>query len=120
MPVMPVMPKSQRTIAPPESAGTPPGLSAGQLRWGLAVLGATLVYPVLESGLWSRTLWGAHALAFLPAAWRLVPAALSLLFVPRLARAIGDRLERWRPGPGALAWAPWLAGLVAAAGFWLV
>ena len=88
--------------------------------WGLGILGATLVYPVLESRFWSRSLWGAHALAFLPAAWMLVPAACALLFVPRLAGAIGGRLERWRPSPRVAAAWPYASGLVAAATFWLV
>jgi tetratricopeptide (TPR) repeat protein len=90
------------------------------VRWALAVLGATLVYPLLESRLWSRSLWGANVLAFLPAAWMLVPLACALLFVPSLAHVIGERLERMAfPSRGRAAW-PWVAGLVAATTFWLV
>ena len=101
--------------APPD-----PRAAAGGVGWGLAVLGGTLLYPLLESRLWSRSLWGANALAFLPAAWMLVPAACALLFVPRLAAAIGERLERWRPSPALAAAWPWVAGIAAAAAFWLV
>src|SRR5580765_5079005 len=96
------------------------GASPAGVRWGLVVLGATFVYPLLESRFWSRSLWGANALAFLPSAWWLVPPACALLFVPRLARAIGDGLERVRPSPRALAAWPWAAGLAAVACFWLL
>jgi tetratricopeptide (TPR) repeat protein len=90
------------------------------VRWPLIVLAATLVYPVLESRFWSRSLWGANALAFLPAMWLLAPAACALLFVPRIAGAIGGRLDRWMPSArGAAAW-PWVAGAVAALVFWWV
>src|SRR6185503_15448500 len=102
---------------------TPPAGAGGHrtdLRWPLAVLAATLVYPVLETLFWSRSLWGANALAFLPAAWFLVPAACALLFVPRIAGAIGAGLERWTPGARAAAVGPWVAGGIAAAVFWLV
>ena len=102
---------------------TPPAGAGGHrtdLRWPLAVLAATLVYPVLETLFWSRSLWGANALAFLPAAWLLAPAACALLFVPRIAGAIGAGLERWTPGARAAAVGPWVAGGIAAAVFWLV
>ena len=86
----------------------------------LAVLGAALLYPVLESRLWSRSLWGAHALAFLPWAWWLVPAAAALLFVPRVALVLGEKLEHWQPAPRVSTALPWLAGALAAVLFWLV
>ncbi|HXJ69510.1 MAG TPA: tetratricopeptide repeat protein [Verrucomicrobiae bacterium] len=95
-----------------------PPASAADVRWGLVVLGATLAYPLLESRFWSRALWGANALAFLPRAWWLVPLACALLFVPRCSRAIGERLERVSL-PAHAAW-PWVVGLAAAAIFWLV
>src|SRR5215471_16639995 len=60
------------------------------------------------------------SLAFLPAAWMLVPLACALLFVPGLSRAIGERLERLSFSPRARSAWPWVAGLVAAAMFWLV
>ena len=109
---------------PPASAGTETSEAAiaptATLRlWpALAVLGATLVYPLAESRWWSGTLWGAHALAFLPLAWWLVPAALALLFVPAIAQATGERLER-AMARAPSGW-PWLAGLAAALVFWLV
>ena len=103
---------------------SPPALSteapATGVSWALAVLAGTLVYPLLEARLWSRLLWGANALAFLPAAWLLVPAACSLAFVPRIASALGGWLERWRPSRRAAAIWPWVAGLAAALVFWLV
>src|ERR1041385_554205 len=95
-----------------------PPAAAADVRWGLVVLGATLAYPLLESRFWSRALWGANALAFLPPAWWLVPLACALLFVPRCSRAIGERLERVRL-PAHAAWA-WVAGLAAAAIVWLL
>jgi len=106
--------------APPRSVAAPPEAVAPDVRWGLLVLGATLVYPLLESRFWSRSLWGANALAFLPGAWMLVPVACGLLFVPRFARAIGERIEGLGPPARAVAAGPWVAGLVAAAVFWLV
>src|SRR5215510_4774727 len=101
---------------PPADAQT----AIDDVRWPLVVLAATLVYPVLESLLWSRSLWGANALAFLPAAWLLVPAACALLFVPQISSAIGGWLERWQPPARAAAAWPWAAGAVVAAVFWLV
>jgi len=106
----------------PSAPSTPPadGAHADDVRWPLVVLAATLAYPVLESRFWSRSLWGANALAFLPAAWLLVPAACALLFVPRIAGAIGAGLGRWQPPARAAAVWPWVAGAIAAAVFWLV
>jgi Flp pilus assembly protein TadD len=95
-------------------------VSVASVRWALIVLGATLVYPLLESRFWSRSLWGANSLAFLPAAWTLVPLACALLFVPRLAGPIGERLERVQLSARAQAAWPWVAGLAATAIFWLV
>jgi len=92
------MPRARQRPDPP-ALSTPPAdarVPATDVRWPLIVLAATLVYPVLESRFWSRSLWGANALAFLPAAWLLVPAACALLFVPRIAGAIGAGLGRWR------------------------
>src|SRR5262245_36371598 len=80
--------------ATPDVAGRPP--DAIDLRWPLGILAATFVYPLLESAFWSRTLWGANALAFLPFGWWLVSAACGLLFVPRIADGLGERLARWR------------------------
>lgn len=103
-------------IEPPEER---PASAAG-VRWALVVLGGTLVYPLLESRFWSRSLWGANALAFLPGPWLLAPLACALLFVPRIGAAIGGRLERMNPSTRARTAWPWAAGLVAAAVFWLV
>jgi tetratricopeptide (TPR) repeat protein len=105
------------SVGAPEVAAAP---ATVDLRWPLAILAATLVYPLLESRLWSRTLWGANALAFLPAPWILVPTSCALLFVPRLATVLGEKLERWRPSPRLAAAWPWLAGLTAAVVYWLV
>src|SRR5262245_3438534 len=102
-----------------ERAAASPAGAAGT-GWALALLAATLVYPLLESRLWSRTLWGANALAFLPPAWLLVPVACALLFIPRVARALGEWLEHVPLSPRATAIAPWAAGIVAAGVFWLV
>ena len=66
-----------------------PPASAADVRWGLVVLGATLAYPLLESRFWSRALWGANALAFLPPAWWLVPLACA-------PTAIVGRNRAWR------------------------
>src|SRR5262245_5477450 len=113
---MPRRPPARGPAEPHEPVPDP--TSTLRLRFALAVLGATLVYPLVESRWWSDTLWGAHALAFLPGAWWLVPAVLALLFVPAVASAVGDRLEHAMAGvrPG---WT-WLAGLAAALVFWLV
>jgi tetratricopeptide (TPR) repeat protein len=100
---------------PPDAPG-PGTLSPLRLHLALAVLAAALAYPLLESRLWSRSLWGAHALAFLPMGWWLVPIGLGVLFVPGVAERIGERLERL--ALPARVWAP-LSGLAAAVVFWL-
>lgn len=91
---------------------------SARLRLALAVLAAALAWPLAESAWWSRQLWGAHALAFLPAAWWLAPFALAALFVPAVGKAAGAGLER-AMSSAPRAW-PWLAGLAAALVFWLV
>lgn len=113
------MPRPRTTHATAEPS-TPPGAAwpAARVRLALVLLAATLVYPLLESRFWSGSLWGAHALAFLPAAWWLVPVVLGALFVPRVATALGTALERVM-ARAPRAW-PGLAGLVAALVFWLV
>src|SRR5262245_41431112 len=108
----------QRQLDPP-AAAAPPATATG-VPWVLVLLGAALAYPLLESRFWSRTLWGANTLAFLPAAWRLVPLACAVLFLPRIAAPLGAWLERWRPAPRMRATWPWITGLVAAVVFWLV
>src|SRR5262252_9205577 len=110
--------RERRDVAVAQRSVEAPREAAVGVRWGLVVLGATLVYPLLESRFWSRSLWGANALAFLPAAWMLVPLACALLFVPRFSRAIGERLERLGFSARARAAWPWVSGLVAAAVFW--
>jgi tetratricopeptide (TPR) repeat protein len=104
--------------APPPAAALPAALPPFRLRAALVVLAATLAYPLAESAWWSRPLWGAHALAFLPAAWWLLPVALAALFVPGVARKAGEWIER-AMARAPRVW-PWLAGLAATLVFWLV
>src|SRR5690349_21653174 len=90
-PAMPVRPAADPAL--PSGTDETQALSPLRRHLALALLAATLVYPLLESRFWSRSLWGAHALAFLPAAWWLVPVALATLFVPAIANGISARAE---------------------------
>lgn len=99
--------------APPSEAEAAPD----RIRWALIALAAVLAYGALESLLWPRALWGAHALGFLPRPWLLVLPLAALAFVPGAVRVlpaprVSGRLARW-------AW-PLGAGLFAAVVFWLV
>lgn len=100
-------PRASTPVSP-----VPAGRSDGRLRVVLALLAAIVLYGVLESVVWPRTLWGAHALGFLPRPGLLL-TPLALL---ALLSAAGRVLPGPRP-PGRFArrMLPWLAGAV----FWL-
>lgn len=99
---------------------SPPDPPAWRVRAALALFALWIVYGVAESFLWRDTLWGAHALGFLPRAAVLLPLVALSLFLPGVVSACERLVARWRPPSQTLAWAPFVFGAVSALSFWLV
>ncbi len=107
-------------VVVPAARGEAPA-SAGFAPFAVwAMFALAFLYPLVESRAWSQTLWGAHALAFLPAAWWLLWPALAPLLAAPVADSLAGALERWRPPPKLRSALPLLAGALALCVWWVV
>ena len=90
------------------------------MRAALSLFALWIAYGIAESVLWRDTLWGAHALGFLPRPAWLLPFAALTLFLPGVSSAIERAASGWRPRAQWLTGAPLVAGAITALLFWLV